>query len=166
MQSPLETRWRSGAVWFYYTAVLAIGATILRSSGQAWGAFLGLGVLQSPMTAHFVGGEKIALVASAVTVLVLLGWFAGLGKTWAFVIGMLAHAADSLLLALTAQWIALAVHVVILIFLYGSLTAAGMAVENEAHARHGDPRALRSSRAAGATRRAAHAVVERSACRT
>jgi hypothetical protein len=131
MQSSLESRWRSGAVWFYYTAVLAIAATILRSSGQAWGAFLGLGVLQSPLTARFAGGEKIALVASAVTVLVLLGWFAGLGKTWAFGIGMLAYAADAVLLALTAQWFAIAVHVVVLVFLYGGLTAAGMAVENE-----------------------------------
>jgi len=131
MQSPLESRWRSGAVWFYYTAVLAVAATVLRSSGQAWGAFLGLGVLQSPLTARFAGGEKIALVASAVTVLVLLGWFAGLGKTWAFGIGMLAYAADAVLLAMSAQWIAVAVHIVVLIFLFGGLTAAGMARENE-----------------------------------
>ena len=131
MQSSLESRWRSGAVWFYYAAVLAVAATILRSSGQEWGSFLGLGVLQSPWAAQFAGGEKIALVASAVTVLVLLGWFAGLGKTWAFGIGMVAYAADAVLLALSAQWLAIAVHVVVLFYLYGGLTAAGMALENE-----------------------------------
>ena len=135
MQSTLEMRRRSGAVWFYWTALLAIAATLLQNSGQLWGASLGLGVLHSPLTARLVGGEKIASLAAAVIVLVLLGWFAGSGRTWAFVVGMLAYAADGVLLAMGAQWAGVGVHVVVLIFLYGGLTAAGMAVENEQLAR-------------------------------
>ncbi|HEY5096356.1 MAG TPA: hypothetical protein VII69_14685 [Candidatus Eremiobacteraceae bacterium] len=135
MQSPLETRWRSGAVWFYWTALLAIAATVLRSSGQSWASLLGLGVLQSPYAARFAGGEKIAVLVAAVIVLFAFGWFAGVGKTWAFVAGMLAYAADGVLLATSAQWFAVGVHAVILIFMYGGLAAAGMAIENDRLAR-------------------------------
>ena len=74
-------------------------------------------------------------MAASVSALVLLGWFAGSGLTWAFVFGMLAYAADGVLLARGAQWAGVGVHVVVLIFLYGGLTAAGMAVENEQLAR-------------------------------
>src|ERR1700719_3693051 len=104
MQSTLEMRWRSGAAWFYWTALLAIAATLLQNSGQLWGASLGLGVLHSPLTARLFGGEKIASLAAAVIALVLLGWLAGSGRTWAFVVGMLAYAADGVLLAMSAQW--------------------------------------------------------------
>lgn len=135
MQSTLEIRRRSGAVWFYWTALLAIAATVLQGSGQLWGAALGLGVLHSPLTARFVGGEKIAALAAAVIALVLFGWFAGLGRTWAFVAGMLAYAADGVVLAMSAQWAAVAVHAIVLIFLYGGLTAARMGIENEQLAR-------------------------------
>jgi hypothetical protein len=131
MQSPLETRIRSGAVWFYWTAVLAIVATVLRSSGQAWASLLGLGVMQSPYAARFASGEKITVLVAAVIVLCALGWFAGLGKMSAFVAGMLAYAADGVLLAMSAQWFGVGVHAVILIFMYGGLTAAGMAIEND-----------------------------------
>jgi hypothetical protein len=135
MQSTLEMRRRSGAVWFYWTALLAIAATVLQSSGQLWAALIGLGVLHSPMTAGLTGGERIEVLAAAVSALVLLGWFAGLGKTWAFIVGMMAYAADGVVLALSAQWFGVGVHVVILIFMFGGLTAAGMAIENEQLAR-------------------------------
>src|ERR1700687_2177901 len=102
MQSALEMRRRSGAAWFYWTAVFAIAASFLRSSGQLWAGALGLGILQSPVSVRLDSGERIAALAAAVAALALFGWFAGLGKRWAFAIGMLAYAADGALLALSA----------------------------------------------------------------
>jgi hypothetical protein len=131
MQSTLEMRWRSGAIWFYWTAVLAIAASLLRSSGQLWAGAIGLGILQSPLVPQFAGGERVAALVAAVVVLALLGWFAGLGKAWAFVIGMVAYAVDGALLAMNAQWFGVGVHVVVLVFIYGGFAAAGMAKENE-----------------------------------
>jgi hypothetical protein len=135
MRSTLEIRWRSGAVWFYWAALLAIAATVLQSSGQLWASSLGLGVLHSPLTARAVGAERTAALAAAVIALLGLGWFAGLGKTWAFVIGMLAYAADGALLAMSAQWFGVGVHALVLIFIYGGFSAAGMAQVNERLAR-------------------------------
>jgi hypothetical protein len=135
MQSTLEMRWRSGAVWFYWSALLAIAAQLLRTSGQAWAGALGLGVLQSPMAARLDGGERIAALAAAVAVLALFGWFAGLGKSWAFATGMLAYAADGALLAMSAQWFGVGVHVVVLVFIYGGFSAARMEAENDRLAR-------------------------------
>jgi hypothetical protein len=135
MQSTLEMRWRAGAVWFYWAALFAVAAAVLRSSGQTWASFLDLGVLHAPFLTHVVGGNTVAALAVAVTVLVFLGWFAGLGKTWAFVVGILAYAVDGALLAMQGQWFAVVVHALILIFIYGGATAAGMAKENERLAR-------------------------------
>jgi hypothetical protein len=135
MQSSLEVRRRSGAAWFYWTAVLAIAASLLRSSGQLWAGSLGLGLLQSPVSARLAGGDRIALLAAAVAALALLGYFAGLGKSWAFVVGMLAYAADGALLAMNAQWFGVGVHLVVLIFLYGGFTATRMEALNDTLAR-------------------------------
>jgi hypothetical protein len=135
MQSTLEMRWRSGAVWFYWTAILAIAASLLQSSGQLWAGMLGLGLLQSPVTARLVDGERIPVLVAAVAALALFGWFAGLGKSWAFAAGMLAYAADGALLAMGAQWFAVGVHVVVLIFLSSGFTAVRMEAENDRLAR-------------------------------
>jgi hypothetical protein len=135
MQSTLEMRWRSGAVWFYWTAVLGIAASLLQSAGQLWAGILGLGLLQSPVTARLVQGERIPVLVAAVAALALFGWFAGLGKSWAFAAGMLAYAADGALLATSAQWFGVGVHVVVLIFIYSGFTAARMEAENDRLAR-------------------------------
>jgi hypothetical protein len=135
MQSTLEMRWRSGAVWFYWTAVFAIAAELLQSSGQSWARILGLGVLQSPVTARLVAGERIPVLVAAVAVLALFGWSAGVGKSWAFAIGMLAYAADGALLAMSAQWFGAGLHIVILIFIASGFTAVRMEAENDRLAR-------------------------------
>jgi hypothetical protein len=135
MQSTLETRWRSGAAWFYWTAVLAIASSLLVTSGQVWARALGLGVLQSPLLPRLAGEDRVAALAAAAVALAIFGWFAGLGKTWAFALGMLAYAADGALLAMSAQWFGVGVHFVVLIFIYGGLTAARMELENDRLAR-------------------------------
>jgi uncharacterized membrane protein len=131
MQSTLEARRRAGAAWFYWAAVLAIAGSLLQSSGQSWARALGLGVLHSPLLARLAGEAGIALLVAAVVALALFGWFAGTGKIWAFAIGMLAYAADGALLAMNAQWFGVGVHVVVLIFINGGLTAARMETEND-----------------------------------
>jgi hypothetical protein len=135
MQSTLELRWRSGAVWFYWTAVFGIAASLLQASGQRWAGILGLGLLQSPVTARLVDGERIPVLVAAVAALALFGWFAGLGKSWAFVAGMLAYAADGALLAMGAQWFGVGVHIVVLFFIYNGFTAVRMEAENDRLAR-------------------------------
>ena len=122
-------------MWFYWAAVFALASMVLQSSGQLWAGALGLGVLHAPFVAHLAGAERVAAIAIPVAAFALFGWFAGLGETWAFYLGMLAYAADGAVLALGAQWFAVGVHVVILCFVYGGLTAAGMAKENERLAR-------------------------------
>lgn len=122
-------------MWFYWAAVFAIASMVLQSSGRWWAGALGLGVLHAPFIAHLAGAERVVAIAMPVIVLALFGWFAGLGEMWAFGLGMLAYAADAVMLALDAQWFAAGVHVVILCFIYGGLTAAGMAHENERLAR-------------------------------
>jgi hypothetical protein len=135
MQSTIEMRRRSGAVWFYWAGVLAIAATVLRSSGQLWAGMLSLGVLQSPISARLFGGAQIPALVTAVAALALFGWFAGLGKGWAFVLGMLAYAGDGVLLAMGAQWLGVGVHLVVLSFIFGGFTAARMEAENDGLAR-------------------------------
>lgn len=130
VQSTLEIKWRAGAVWFYWAAALAIAAAVLHAYGQNWAGFLSLGVLQSPVTAALRAGNGVAALAIAVTFLVFIGWFAGAGQTWAFVLGMLAYAGDGALFAMNRQWLAVALHVIILFFIYPGMIAAGMRRQN------------------------------------
>ena len=60
MQSTLEMRWRSGAVWFYWTALLAIAAAVVAHSAQLWWESLGVGVMHSPLPARRVGRGQIS----------------------------------------------------------------------------------------------------------
>jgi hypothetical protein len=125
-------RWRSGAVWFYWVAAFAVAAAVLRAYGQTWSEALSFGVLQSPVTAALRAGNAVGALAVAVTFIVFIGWFAGTGKTWAFALGMLAYAADGALFAMERQWFAVALHAIILFFIYPGMVAAGMRRQNEA----------------------------------
>jgi hypothetical protein len=125
-------RWRGGAVWFYWAAALAVAAAVLRAYGQTWSGALSFGVLQSPLTAALRAGNNVGALAIAVTFIVFIGWFAGTGKTWAFALGMLAYAADGVLSGMDHEWVAVALHVIILFFIYPGMVAAGMRRENEA----------------------------------
>jgi hypothetical protein len=125
-------RWRAGAVWFYWAAAFAVAAAVLRAYGQTWAGVLSFGVLQSPLTAAMRAGNNVGALAIAVTFIVFIGWFAGTGRTWAFALGMLAYAADGALFVMDRQWLAVALHVIILFFIYPGMVAAGMRRQNEA----------------------------------
>ena len=131
MQSTLEIKWRAGAVWFYWIAAFAIAAAVLHAYGQTWSAFLNLQVLQSGETASLRSANAITALVVAVIFLVVVGWFAGTGQTWAFVLGMLAYGADGALGAVDHQWLAVALHAIVLFFIYPGAVAAAMRRQNE-----------------------------------
>ncbi len=124
-------RWRAGAVWFYWAAALAVAAAVLHAYGQTWSSALSFGVLQSPVSAPLRLGSPVGALAVTVTFFVFIGVFANAGQRWAFGIGMLAYAADGALFAMQQQWFGVALHVIILFFLYQGIVAAGMRKQND-----------------------------------
>ena len=71
------------------------------------------------------GGRAIALGLDllAAGIFVLLGFFSNKAHRWAFIVGILLFALDTLLLVVAQAWLDVALHVLVLFFLIRGLAA-------------------------------------------
>ncbi len=118
-----EKSWHSGANWFYWIAGLSLVNTALFLFGSDRAFIFGLGATQVvELLARAIaaeGGDAAYLFAflinGAIVALVLLfGFLANRGKTWAFGVGMTLYALDAGVFLLASDWLGLGFHVFVL----------------------------------------------------
>ena len=119
---------KSGASWFYWIAALSLINSIAAASGSDWRFIVGLGITQvfDGIGAGFEGSGKIvALVLDllAAGVLVLFGVFGYKRHLWAFIVGMVLFALDTLVFLLVQDWIGVGFHVFVLFCLFRGFQA-------------------------------------------
>jgi hypothetical protein len=120
-RDPLTQRQvRRGASWFYWIAGLSLFNSISALCNWSIGFYLGLGITQfiDGLLGHAGGiGTAIALTLDLVAVglLVLFGIFANKFHAWAFIVGMILLALDTIVVGLSAllipsEWIGVGLH--------------------------------------------------------
>ena len=128
----IESKFKSGASWFFWIAGLSIINSIILLAGGQWNFIVGLGVTQiidviGMALAKEVGniGLTIAFVFDllAAGVFIVFGVFARKGYSWAFIIGMISYALDGLIFLLVQDWLGVGFHAFALFFIYGGFKA-------------------------------------------
>jgi hypothetical protein len=125
----LEKRLRSGGSWFYWIAGLSLINSIAAFSGSEYGFIVGLSITQ--IIDHLLAGagdnaRVIALVLDVIAagVFVLFGVFACKRHVWAFIVGMILYAGDTLLTLVLGLWLGVAFHAWVLFSLFIGVKAA------------------------------------------
>jgi len=134
--APLEQAMRSGAGWFYWIAALSVVNSAIQLAGSDRSFIVGLGITQvfdavaTGITQGTEGNAGTVLrgIALVLDVLVagffaLIGWQAGKGRAWAFVIGMLLYAADALIFLLVQDWMSIGFHAFALFGIWGGFAS-------------------------------------------
>ena len=111
----LERGIKSGGSWFYWIAGLTLINTVMAMSGSDSGFVLGLAfTLMVDAVAKGIGGLGIGIGvvidAFAIGFFILLGIFANKQHKWAFVVGLLIYAVDTILVVIGQMWIGVAIH--------------------------------------------------------
>src|SRR2546423_675275 len=103
----LEQRYKSGARWFFWIAVLSLATSLLALTGSNFAFFLSLGVTQViDGLAKGIAtdlGDSVRIVGLIFNILVaggfaLIGWLALKRRLWIFVLGMVLFALDAMVL--------------------------------------------------------------------
>ncbi len=120
----------SGARWFWWIAGLSLVNSVLMHSGSDRSFVIGLGITQVA-DAIF---EELKVVAFAIDGLVLgffvlMGWLAGRGRLWAFVLGLVAYTGDALIYVLVGGWMSVAFHALALFYLFRGASQLRTAVK-------------------------------------
>jgi len=125
----LDKRLKSGGSWFFWIAGLSLINSIATFSGSGYGFIVGLSITQ--VIDHLMqsaGGNARALVlvldVIAAGIFVVFGVFACKRHVWAFVVGMVLYAGDTLLTMLMGLWLGVAFHVWVLFSLFIGIKAA------------------------------------------
>ena len=131
----LVRRMKSGANNFYWIAALSvINSAMLQFGGGMYfvvglagtlfvdSIFVGMAEVM-PESALIV--KVIGLVVSAIVagIFALFGVFANRAMKWAFIVGMIFYAIDTLLMLAFQEWMGLVFHVFFLFGLFGGLSA-------------------------------------------
>ena len=118
----LEQRFRNGASWFYWVALLSLANSAVALFNGEWGFLFGLGATQvveaiavtvaeeSPdlaMASKVVSFGASVLIVGVVT---FMGWLAHKRIQWVFVVGLLLYSADALLFLAVGDFLSLAFH--------------------------------------------------------
>lgn len=119
---------KSGASWFYWIAGLSLVNSIAAFLGSDWRFILGLGVTQIiDLFGSQMGGAgkvvTIGLDVAAAGVLILLGVFGNKRQLWAFIVGLVLFALDSVVFLIGGDWIGVAFHAFVLYCLFRGLQA-------------------------------------------
>jgi hypothetical protein len=119
---------RSGASWFYWIAGLSLVNSVMSLTGSGFGFALALGVTQIlDSFARGLGpaGKGVALLLDVLVagLFVFFGVFASKAHTWAFVLGMILFALDTLIVLLAQAWLSVALHGLALYFLFRGFQA-------------------------------------------
>jgi hypothetical protein len=127
-------RIKMGASWFYWIAALSLFNSIAALCNWDFGFYLGLGITQltDGLLIHAgTVGTVIALTLDLVAVglLVLFGIFSTKCHAWAFIIGMILLALDTLVVGVSALivpsiWIGVGLHVWALISIFSAFKAS------------------------------------------
>lgn len=122
------SRIKSSASWFYLIAGLSLINSIVAFAGKNFQFIFGLGVTQmlDELGSRIAsGGPAVALVLDFLVagILIVFGIFANKAHSWAFILGMLCLAGDTLLVLLAQYWPGVAVHILVLFFLFRGLVA-------------------------------------------
>lgn len=109
----------SGARWFWWIAGLSIVNSLILHSGGDRSFVIGLGFT---LMADVIFREMkvIAFIIDAIALgfFIGIGWFAGKGRFWAFVVGMVAYTLDAGIYVLLQDWMSLAFHGLGLFYLF------------------------------------------------
>ena len=119
---------KSGASWFYWIAGLSLVNSIMSFTGSGFGFALGLGFTRIIHRFAFglgSGARGVALVLDlmAAGVFILFGVFANKAQIWAFIIGMILFALDTVIVFTAQAWLSVALHVLALFFLFRGFQA-------------------------------------------
>lgn len=125
----LDKRVRSGGSWYYWVAALSMVNSVVAFTGGGGGFVIGLSVTQvlDAILADAGGNAKViglALGVLAAGVFATFGVFACKRHSWAFIVGMVLYAFDTLLTVLAQHWLGLAFHAWVLVSLFIGLRAA------------------------------------------
>jgi hypothetical protein len=115
------------ANWWYWIAGVSLvntGAFFMHSS---WGFALGTGVVDAA-NAIFESQPAIALVIDAVIIglIALWGVLCTKGLRWAFWVGMILYALDTILVLVFKQWISAAFHAYAIFQIYQGVASANL----------------------------------------
>ncbi len=111
---------KNGANWFYWIAGLSLVNTILLLSGSTTRFVVGLGVtriideLGSQMASQIsgiIGFTAIGINIIIIAAFVAFGYFAGKGRRWAFLTGMILCSMDGAIFIIFRDFFALGFHV-------------------------------------------------------
>jgi hypothetical protein len=119
---------KSGASWFYLVAVLSLVNSIIAFTGSSWHFIFGLGITEVlDGFGHEMGsgGPVVALVLDLLVagLFIVFGLFANKAHSWAFIVGMLCFALDTVLLLVFQSWLSVGVHLLVLYFLFRGFVA-------------------------------------------
>ncbi len=123
-----EAQLKSGASWFYWIAGLSLINSLIALGGFNWGFILGLGITQvfDAIASEFQSLGKVVALGLDLLVIglfVMFGIFANKGHSWAFIVGMILYALDSLIALLGQDWLALGFHGFALFCLFRGFSA-------------------------------------------
>lgn len=125
----LDKRVRSGGSWYYWVAALSLVNSVVAFTGGGGGFVIGLSVTQvlDDVLAKAGGNAKViglVLGVLASGAFATFGVFACKRHSWAFIVGMVLYAFDTLLTVLAQYWLGLAFHAWVLVSLFLGLRAA------------------------------------------
>jgi hypothetical protein len=130
----VQKRVRMGASWFYWIAALTLFNSISALCNWDFGFYLGLGITQWTdgllIHAGTVGAAvALTLDVAAVGVLFMLGKFSNKYHAWAFIVGMILLALDTLIVGVSALiipsiWIGVGLHVWALFSIFRAFKAS------------------------------------------
>jgi len=119
---PRESRIRAlgqGAGAIYLVAALTLIGAALSLAAHDPGVIIGLGLTRWTAGVSPVGWVALALAGG----FVLLGLLAQQGRLWAFGVGAAVYALDGLIVLAAHDWVAVAIHTVVLVMMVRGLEA-------------------------------------------
>jgi hypothetical protein len=127
----------SGARWFWWIAGLSLVNTVLIHSGSDTSFVIGLGfTLVADAIFQAIKPIAFAIDALALGFFFAMGWFAGKGRLWAFLVGIVCYVLDAGIYLFFQDWMSLAFHALALVYLAkatislrGAIQAAKFAVK-------------------------------------
>ena len=110
---------RQGAGAFFLVAALTLLGAALSLASHDPGVIIGLGLIRWMGEPSATGWTSLALVAG----FALLGLLAHHGRLWAFAVGATVYALDGLIVLAAHDWVAVAIHTMVLVLIVRGLDA-------------------------------------------
>ncbi len=133
-QDELQAKVNSGANWFFWIAGLSLVNSMVMFFEGNWSFAIGLGVTQIfdafanvAVQNGVAGWVKLAALTADILVICIFIGFGFLGRAryvWAFIVGMVLFALDSVIFILAVDILGIIIHAVALFFLFGGMMAA------------------------------------------